>query len=217
MKLRKVFCLVLVLAFGLLMGNAVWGFQGGDIIWEKTISFTGSSPSYNIVTITSSVVSQAAYIVAGNAKNSDGTNGQIAFIKAFNLDTGDPKWEWILTQGVTNNINGFGFNGDLVLVRGFSQTTSGEAPPAPPFTLYKTIIRAYNANTGALVWEKPEDFFTPQMFVVPNTPLFQSLPNRFFATGLYVDPATGAMQPSTVVVRGYQVRNVILQTSLLLD
>jgi hypothetical protein len=217
MRSRKVALLASVMALSLLLGNAVWGAQG-DKIWEKTISFTNFTPSYNQVITMGTMACPVALIVAGNAKNQDNSNGQIAFVKALNVDTGDQKWEWIVTLGTTNSINGFGFNGNLFLVRVLSITPSGQAPPAPMFSLYRMTTRAYNPDTGDLVWEKTEDNFNPQILTIPTTPLFQSLLNRYFTTGIYFDPVTGPVQPpATLVVRGYQVRNVALQTQLLLD
>ncbi len=207
MKIRKIVCIVMAIAMSMLMGTAVWGAVGGDILWEKTISY---APQYNQVFSGGSIASPTSFIVTGYAKNADGTGGQLAFLKAYDVATGNFKWGGDLTLGTTNSINSLGLNGNICLVRNFSMTPTGQAPPALPYSLFRTVIQAYNADTGALLWENPEDYFGPSGFTVPNTPVFQSLPNRFFVTGNYVDYTTGQAQQSTLIVRAYQDRTVVL-------
>ncbi|MCX5890575.1 MAG: hypothetical protein NTY36_14180 [Deltaproteobacteria bacterium] len=218
MKSKQIVFGLMVLSLTLIMGNAAWGAQGGDILWEKTISYSSNSPqSYNQVATGGTIASPTSFIVAGTAKNIDNTGGQLAFLKAYDVATGNFKWGGDLSLGTTNSISILGLNGNICLVRNFSVTPySGQPSQVPLFSLYISVMRAYNADTGDLLWENSEDFFSPSGTTVPNTPVFQALPNRFFVTGFYLN-AGGAPQQSTLIVRAYQDRTVVLQNSLLLD
>jgi len=73
----------------------------------------------------------------------------VGFIKAYDVASGNIKWEKTLTLGASSN--GFGtvvINGDIALVRGAYSSISGN-PPIP--TVSKSFIRAYQVDTGELL------------------------------------------------------------------
>jgi hypothetical protein len=206
----KAVSLLLVMACGLSVPGPVWG-AAGDQLWETPFTFL---PQYNTITVNYTTLSATRYIVSGYAKNSDGAGGQVGFIKAFDVVTGDIKWEHTLTIGATGN--GFGvimINGDLALVRGSYGSSSG-SPPI--FTLFKNFIRAYNTDDGQLVWEVLLDFEA-----APNTTPRALNPapianNRVFTCFTSVN-SSGVPEGGKVFARAYQLRNVALQTMLLLN
>jgi glucose dehydrogenase len=181
------------------------------LAWEKQFTFL---PDYNTTTISYTALATTSYIITGNARNLDGTGGSIGFIKAYDVATGNIKWEKTLTLGA--NVNGFGsivINGDLALVRGNSLSISGSPPVA---TLVKGFIRAYQVDTGVLVWEVVRDFEATAVPGPIGLPTTQTGNNRVFTFFMTINP-DGTPNYDTVIVRAYQVRNVYVQSALLLD
>ena len=138
----------------------------------------------------------------------------MGFIKAFDVATGDIKWEPTLTLGASSN--GFGsivINGDIALVRGSYSSCSG-SPPVP--TLLKSFIRAYLVDTGALLWEVLRDFEITPTPTGPGIATTLTANNRVFTFFAPVN-TSGTINYGTFFVRAYQVRNVLVQSMLLLD
>jgi hypothetical protein len=198
------FCLVM--AWGLLVPGLALGAQG-DLLWEKQFTFL---PQYNTITINYTALSSTTYILTGNAKNADATGGMLGFIKAFDVATGDIKWEKTLTLGAnSNSFGGVAINGDIAIVRG------GYATGVPP-TVLRNLIRAYQVDTGELLWEVVRDF---ESSATPNSvglPITLTANNRVF-TFFTIVKADGTTDFSTIFARAYQVRNVFVQSMLLLD
>ena len=198
--------LLLVMAWGLFVPGSAWG-AAGDLSWEKQFTFL---PQYDNIMINGLALASTAYIVSGTATHSDGTSGTVGFIKAYDVATGDIKWEKTLTLGATGN--GFGniaINGDIALVRG-----SYSSGTPPNFTLFKAFIHAYNADSGKLLWEVLLDSEVTPPNSVPQTPSLIMGNNRAFSI---FTPYTSNGYHDTISVRAYQLRNVALQTMLLLD
>lgn len=204
----KAVSLCLVMAWGLFVPGSVWG-AAGDQLWETPFTFL---PQYDTITINYTALSATTYILTGNARNSDGTGGMLGFIKAFDVATGEIKWDKTLTLGAnSNNFGGVAINGDIALVRGGYATG---LPPTP--TVLKSFIRAYHADSGQLLWEVLRDF---EASSTPNSvglPITLTANNRVF-TFFNTIKADGTADFSTIFVRAYQVRNVYVQSMLLLD
>jgi hypothetical protein len=206
----KAVSLLLVMACGWLVPIPVWG-AAGDPLWEKQFTFL---PQYDTITINSTALSASRYILSGNARNADGTGGSLGFIKAFDVASGDIKWEPTLTLGDSNNVFGnIVINGDIALVRGSYATNSG-SPPV--FTVFKSFIRAYLADTGQQVWEVLRNFEVTSSSLPGGGNSTQTANNRVFTFFVPVSPS-GTANYGTFYVRAYQVRNAALQTMLLLD
>jgi hypothetical protein len=209
MKRWKAVSLLLVMACGWLVPIPVWG-AAGDPLWEKQFTFL---PQYDTITINSTALSATRYILSGIARNADGSGGSLGFIKAFDVVNGDIKWEPTLTLGASaNSFGSIVINGDIAIVRGAYNTGSG-SPPV--FTVFKNFIRGYLADTGEQLWEVLRDFeVTPTPAPVVHST--QTANNRVFT---FFAPVTtsGIVNNGTFYVRAYQVRNVALQTMLLLE
>jgi hypothetical protein len=208
MKRWKAVSLVLLLICGWLVTGPAWGAQG-DLLWEKQFTFL---PTYDTITINSTALSATRYILSGIARNASGP-GATGFIKAFDVVTGDIKWEDTLTLGATNNSFGsIVVNGDIALVRGAYSTGSGSPLT---FTLFKSFIRGYLADTGQQLWEVLLDFEMTPNVISPGMTI-TTANNRVFAFYTPVN-TSGVANNSTFFVRAYQVRNAALQTMLLLE
>jgi hypothetical protein len=202
----KALSLLLVVSWGLFIPGSAWG-AAGDLLWGKQFSFL---PQYDTITINYTALSATSYIITGNARNSDGTGGVVGFIKAFDVATGNIKWDKTLTTGANNNnFGGVVINNDVVMVRG------GYVTGVPP-TVFKNFIRAYQADSGNLLWEVERNF---EASATPNSvgmPITLTANNRVF-TFLSTVKTDGTPDYSTIFVRAYQVRNVVDQSILLLE
>jgi hypothetical protein len=206
----KAVSLCLVMAWGLFVPGLALGAQG-DLLWEKQLTFL---PQYDTITINYTALTNTSYMISGSARNSDYSAGQVGFIKAYDVATGDIKWEKTLTLGATGN--GFGsiaVNGDIALVRGSYSSSSG-SPPV--YTLVKSFIRAYQVDTGVLLWEVLRDFegSPTQSGTLTFTTLTAN--NRVFTFFAAIN-ASGTTNYGTFFVRAYQVRNITMAPMLLLE
>jgi outer membrane protein assembly factor BamB len=216
MKRKRAGWVGCVLAVALLMASPVWG-AGGDLLWEKQFTFL---PDYNNVNVYSMVVSATSLIVCGYATNlnSSGVSigKNIGYIKAFDVTTGDIKWEHTLALG--DNTNAFAtmaMNGNIVLVRG-SYTTGSLSGTSFVYSLYRRFLRAYNSDTGQLLWEVNKDFESyPYNTGAILTTDIVTTNNRVFWVENPVD--TSNKQTGSCMVRAYQVKTVPPEFSLLLE
>lgn len=203
------FCLILLA--GLILTGPAWGSLG-DPLWETEFDYrTAYDPTF----INSMAVSSTSLIVCGSANPASGTGTQLGYIKAFDINTGTPKWEKILTLGA--NGNGFGgliVNGDVVVVSGNANTVTPTMPIT--YTLSKKLLQAYNADTGYLLWEDINDFENfryqstgpaPESKVVSNNRVFTAV-QKFDTSGNWV---------GTWILRAYQLKSVMPPTQLLLE
>jgi hypothetical protein len=205
MRRRRAGSLLAVILFGLLVSGPAWG-AAGDLSWEKQLTFL---PQYDNIIISGLALASTTYIVSGTAVHSDATPGSMGFIKAFDVNTGNIKWEKTLTLGDTGNSFGtIAINGDIALVRGIY--SSGIPNP----TLLKTFIRAYNADSGELFWEVILDFEVIPPNTTPQTPSLIMGNNRAFSV---FTPYTSNGFHHTISVRAYQLRNITPPMLLLLD
>lgn len=206
MDKRRVICLLLIIVWGLLVPGAVWG-AAGDLLWGKQFTFL---PQFDTININSTALSSMSYIISGYARNNDGTGVSLGFIKAYDVATGNIKWEKTLTLGdVANSFDSIAINGDIALVRGIYRSGS----PTP--TLLKSFIRAYNANTGQLLWEVLRDFESSPT-IAPVTYSTLTANNKVFAFFAAAD-TSGILNYGTFFVRAYQVRNITTAIMLLLE
>jgi len=202
----------MVMAWGLLVPGPVWGVPG-EQLWQKQFTFL---PQYDTITINSTALSARSYIVSGFAKNADFTGGQVGFIKAYDVATGEIKWEKTLTLGASSNAFGsIAINGDIAMVRGSYGTIVSTGPP-PVYSIIKNLIIAYHVDTGDLLWEVQRDFESTPTLIGPGTITTQTANNRVFTFFAGVN-TSGVVNYGTFFVRAYQVRNVVLQSLMLLD
>jgi outer membrane protein assembly factor BamB len=207
MDRRKAWRFLLVILLGLVVPGSVWG-AAGDPLWEQQFTFL---PQYDTITINYAALSSTTYILAGNAYT-NGAVGQVGFIKAFDVATGTIKWDKTLSLGTTgNNFGLIAINGDIAIVKGSYISASGST-----MTLNKSLMRAYNADTGQLLWEVLHDFEgMPITNGVGITPTLTAN-NRVFTFAAAMD-TSGILNASTVFVRAYQVRNITMPSMLLLE
>lgn len=199
----------LILAASLFIcGGQAWGALG-DPLWEKTINYTG----YDTTMPYALAATSNTLIVCGTASIQSTFTNSIGFIRAYDIVTGNIKWQGTsLTLASTqdaNNHNTFltiRTNGNIAMVLGTAMSESDGYPGT--IYLNKTILRAYVADTGQLLWENIKDGNA----VYPG-PIMLTTNNLVFITG--TDTPYG-LPPSIAWVRAYQVPNTGLQSPLLL-
>jgi outer membrane protein assembly factor BamB len=216
---RALACSFLIVS--LLWSGLVWG-ENGAPIWEQTFDYL---PNYDVVNISCLAASSSTLVVCGSASKTTSNSGQavvsLGFIRAYDVVTGKPKWQGTQltlasTQGAINQ-NNFGniiVNGNIAMVQGVAYSfTINSQEPWQTLILSKTILRAYNINTGQLLWENIKDGFSD---VMQGTNTF-TMSNLVFIGGSD-KPAISAFTPNSAWVRAYQVPGTNLQgLSLLLD
>jgi outer membrane protein assembly factor BamB len=209
MNLRKLFCAFLVIAAGLFMAGSAWG-AAGDVVWEKQFNFL----PLNQVVINANIASATTLVICGFAKYYDNSPGQIGFIKAFDIATGNPRWEKTLTLGNTGN--GFGvmaLNNDVLIVRGGYSDTAN--PPNLPFTLNKTFIRGYQVDTGQQLWEDLREWQVNSMGNPPGPAAAIVANNLVFMYFSPISPSGATL--GDCIIRAYQSRNAGVPSAILLD
>jgi outer membrane protein assembly factor BamB len=211
MKNGRGFSIVWALVGILLLVNPVWG-AAGDQLWATSFDFF----YYPAIDIYDMAVSQNKVIVCGRARPPGGDPlhpGPIGFVKALDVVTGNIKWEKTLTLG--SEYNGFSsitLYGNVAIVAGIAFYVSD-----PPYSI--SVLQAYDADTGQLLWENKNDFFAwaasassqlnPQL-----KPLVALGNNRVFLAGvIYPEPYT----TTDCIVRAFQVKNATIPLSLLLE
>lgn len=193
MNPKRILLISLVILSLIVGTNSVYG-AGGDY-WEKTITF---SPSFPYIYNKYLALSPTVCIVYGQAAQSSGSpSGQvIAFIKVYDIATGNLKWDRTLTSGTVKN------SYQLVLDRDAVYISSTILPQN------QYILGAYNANTGTPIWEKSLDIEVHNIdhMAVPLAS------NRVCTLGLTADS-------SSIILRSYQGQNIssVPANSLLLD
>ncbi len=213
MNRRRLWCLFFALVGSLLWGGAVWGAAPGSLLWETNFNFL---PQYDTILSNAMAVSSTTLIVCGSAQQFDISNNStvsLGFIKAFDTATGQLQWEGTpLTMASTpNSTNDNEFIsvtviGNTAVVQGYaaSYTFNPNPPYGDIFTLNKTIVRAYNATTGQLLWEVLTDSY-PQTQGSSSVALAN---NRFFLAETQNNPIAGTT--GNCVVQAYQVTNANL-------
>jgi outer membrane protein assembly factor BamB len=211
---ERAFCLVLAMAGLIMITGPLWGAQG-DLLWEQQLTFL---PQYDYININSVALSSTTYIISGTAgaTNQPGVQG-FGFIRAFDVATGNIKWEKTLSLGTyTNAFGEVVIYGNIALVRAaYSNCTITPGNPSTyNFTLFKYLLQAYNADTGQFLWENVQDFETSKVSS-QSAPLLTGN-NRVFFTYAKVN-SDGTRDESTCFVRAFQIKNVMVPTSLLLE
>jgi outer membrane protein assembly factor BamB len=214
MKSRRGCQTACIIAFMVFLTTSAWG-AAGDQLWET--EFT--TPNYSDPHITALSVTPTAVIVCGYASMGVIANQpmQIGFARAFDLATGQFKWEQSLTLGSsTNSFTAISTSGGIVLLMG---TSYGWLPDLPT-NLSKAVVRACNADTGQILWETQKDLYNSMAIVGSSPPLslMATVNNR---TYLAVIAPSGVMPATTVkcVLYAFQTNNVAAAAnlSLLLD
>jgi len=211
MKRSRVMVIVAIVAGSLLLAGPLW--SATDPLWTKTFNFQLNNCA---IVVGGVAASTTALIVCGTAYNAAIDTGDIGFIKAFDLVTGDLKWQDTLTAGA--NRNGFyslAVVGNTVLVDAYS---SSYDPASFIYTLNQSTLRAYNADatggsTISPIWVVPQNAaplnFGPTNLVTAN--------NRVFV----VRQENGVSDPAgsgNCIVQAYQVgAPIVAPTSLLLE
>ena len=147
------------LAVSLLWGGQVWGATG-DPLWTDTFNYL---PNYDNTQPVIFGASSSTLIVCGTASKQQSGSAyrySIGFIRAYDIGTGSSLWQGTpLTLASTNNATNFNqfhtiiFDGNIAMVQGIAWTMNSLGT----MTLAKTIIRAYNARSGQLIWENISD------------------------------------------------------------
>lgn len=179
---RNLVCLLMVVS--LLGVGQVWG-AAGDPLWEQTINYL---PDYDNTYADACAATASTLIVCGDASKTTTlteppyTSSTISrgFIRAYDAATGALKWQGApLTLAATSgafNINRFDkitLSGNIAMIQGLSYNDQGN------YAISKTIVRAYNADTGQLLWENVEDGFWEQ----PGTEQSFTAANRLYMIG----------------------------------
>lgn len=156
MKHRSTFVALLVMLCILAGANSTWG-AAGDLLWQKNFDFL---PNYDRIIPAGAGFSDHSCIVWGRACHSDSTIGDLAFIKAFDIKTGNLQWQRTLTLGENENYYDIKITGKTVYINSnsASYTTKGNHHTRT-YTLRRFILGAYNARTGQTLWEKTIDNF----------------------------------------------------------
>lgn len=209
MNRKRALCLLMVIAGVLLIAGSVWG-AAGEQLWEKKFNFL---PQYNSIQVSGMATSSTSLIVYGFARN-DSTGIGMGFIKAFDVDSGNIKWEDTLSVGATgNSFTGLALYGEIALVRGGGSSLSGNPPV---YTFNRNILRAYHADTGQQLWEIAKDWEKTPSEQVAGPPNIVAANNRVFNILDEID--TSGKWTGICTVRAYQVKNVGIEpTMLLLD
>jgi len=210
-RIRGLACGILVVA--LLFVSPAWG-AGGDLLWETPFTF---SPENNNIIVNGVGASATSLIICGIANNLDSNGVQIGksigFIKAFDVSTGIIKWDKTLTLGA--NANGFStlvVDGNVVLVNGSSMSFTGNPPV---YSLFRSILRSYNADTGQFLWEVIKDFESSAFLNPPTLTPITVANNRAFVVKTVVD--SNGKKTGSSIARAYQVKTVTLPLSMLME
>ncbi|MBU4231646.1 MAG: PQQ-like beta-propeller repeat protein [Proteobacteria bacterium] len=207
MMRRKVWCIVAILTGVLLLAGAAWG---ADPLWTKQFTFL---PVYDHIVINRVAVASNTLVICGYVKSDVAPTPPMGFIKALDVATGNIRWEETLSQGTGNSLGtGLTVSGDIVVVKGGFNTYSG-TPPV--YTANRNILRAYQADTGNLLWEDLVDWESTPSEAVGGPANIVSANNRVFNILRGVD-TTGKLT-GTCTVRAYQVKSITPPLSLLLD
>jgi outer membrane protein assembly factor BamB len=208
MNRTKAYCLVLALAGTVLVTGSAWG---KDSLWTKQFTFL---PDYNHIVINRVAVASNTLVICGYVRSDDSpTTPSMGFIKALDVANGNIRWEETLAQGNSNSYGtGLTVSGDIVVVKGGFSTSSG-TPPV--YTANRNILRAYQADTGTLLWEDLVDWERTPSEAVGGPANIVNANNRVFNVLVGVD-TTGKLT-GTCTVRAYQVKNIVLQNYQLLD
>lgn len=172
---RKGALLTALLILGILAGaNSTWG-AGGDLVWEKTFNVSPNNPYMSSLAVSSTVcIVNTTALVPGTLFNE-----YVGYIKAYNMATGDLKWDRTLTGVDFSSDSIIGIDNNIVYIRDGS------------------TLGAYDANTGQPLWEKNLPLGGSFHMYLP-VPLVN---NRIFLLGRGVGD-------SEVVLRVYQAKNV---------
>jgi outer membrane protein assembly factor BamB len=205
MKRGGLAVLLLALVAGISWGTIAWGAPG-DPLWETTFNYL---PNYNQIEVSAMAATSNTLIVCGDAFNQQLTGeldiNSLGFIRAYDVASGNLKWQGVpLILAATNtpgaqdsNFNRFDqiiLKGNIAMVCGsaFSYTFNGVNTVT---NLRKTVVRAYNADTGQLLWENVRDgnHFTggAALTTLPGS-------DRAFTAGQLDDAGNG-------FVRAYQI------------
>lgn len=211
-----------LLAVSLLWGGHLWA-AAGDPLWEQTFDYL---PDYDQTQIFCLAASSGILLVSGSAlKQTINIEPPIqsvvslGFIRAYDLVTGKLKWQGTpltlaSTQGAVNQ-NSFAniiVNGNIAMVQGVANSaTYNSQEPRQILNLCKSILRAYNINSGQLLWENIQDGVGYNMM---GSNII-TLSNRVFTAGN--DKPAGFL-PRSAWVRAHEVPGTYIQAlSLLLD
>jgi outer membrane protein assembly factor BamB len=207
MMSRKVMCSVAILTGALLLAGAAWG---ADPLWTKQFTFL---PDYDHIVINQVAVTSNALVICGYVKSDVAPTPTMGFIKALDVVTGNIRWEKTLTQGTGNSFGtGLTVSGEIVVVKGGFSTYSG-TPPV--YTANRNILRAYQADTGNLLWEDLVDWESTPTEATGGPANIVSANNRVFNILRGVD-TTGKLT-GTCTVRAYQVKSITPPLSLFLE
>jgi outer membrane protein assembly factor BamB len=205
MNYKSRFLALLIILFTLMAASPAWG-AAGDLLWSKSFSFPGYANVSAGAQFSSSIC-----IVSGIAFNSNTFTNSLAFIKVYDMSTGDLKWDRTLTLGANTNYFSPIIDGNVVYMTSTSQSYTFN--PDPPynqiFTLNRTVYGAYDANTGNPIWEKTKDNFMGGLSAA-NTAISQET-NRVVLAG--------GDDSGNCIVEVYQANNTNLApiNSLLLN
>lgn len=204
MNRRRTCGILAAAAAVLVLAGSAWG-AAGELLWQRQITFL---PGYDNIVISSMAASETSFFISGNARNTtDGTS--IGFLKAFNADNGKPKWSKTLSIGTKGNgIGNLIVDGDLLLARGSAASFTQTLPDPPDYTLFKSFIWAYNAETGKLFWQVVKNFEVgpqvPPLHGAGASTTFM-VNNRLFFAAFSVD-ANGKVNYDKFTIRAYQVK-----------
>jgi outer membrane protein assembly factor BamB len=162
--------------------------------------------------------SSTRFIVCGYVSPASPPGATLGFIRAFDVSTGTPKWGKDLTLGANyNTFTNLIVNGDVVMVRGSASSWTMPTPPTPIYTLLKRFYRAYQADTGQLLWEDVRDFegfnvnsataYPLEAMVVSN--------NRVFTAAQKLDSSYAYTGPW--ILRGYQLKSITTGAIFLME
>ena len=135
----------------------------------------------------------------------------------------NPKWPGIPLQTLASTAGAYNYNvftsitlsGNVAMVHGYalSYTQNSQGPPWQTLNLSKTILRAYNMNTGQLIWENIKDgygFMYGANSVIAN--------NKVFVIGgdnaMGVPPANGWVRAYQIPSAGVQGMSLLLKNRL---
>jgi outer membrane protein assembly factor BamB len=201
----------LFMVFSLFWAGQVWG-AAGDQLWETEFN---CSPYNSKLVLTALSVTQTSLIVCGYAEGSTpGVPPQMGFVKAFDLTTGNLKWQNNLTLGSSSNIYySISADGGIVLLMG---TSYGWVNEPIPSTLSKAVIRAFNADTGEVIWETQKNLYHSNETITTTLYLpFMAAANNRTYLATTVD-TNASMRSDKCILSAFQTKNVSVPTSLLL-
>jgi outer membrane protein assembly factor BamB len=207
MTKTRILGVALAVAGILFLAGSVWG-SGGDKLWQSEFTI----PLYPTITITAMCVSQNSIIICGNASGGT-TPTQIGFVKAFDVTTGQLRWEHELALGSqTNNYSAINLENGIALILG---TAYGWLTD-PPVMLSKAIVRACYADSGQFLWETQQDIYQMGGSVPSSSypPFMATANNRTFLA--VVASTGGAPMPGSCIVRAFQDKSATTAPNMLL-